>query len=346
METMKAARMISVGKPLELQEIPIPEISDKEILLKVKAAGICHSDAHYRAGLSPVSHTPLTLGHEVSGIVDKIGNDVESVNVGDRVCLHYLNTCGDCYYCSTGNEQFCPSGKMLGHHTDGGYAEYIAVPARNAVLLPDEISFEVGATLMCASATAFHALLKSRIKPGDKVAIYGVGGLGQSAIQLASSFGATEVFAVDIDEEKLKLAASYGAIPINSKTVDPVQKIKARTDRGVDIAIEMIGLPMTQKQALQSVGPMGRVVLVGLSDKDLSVHTYSEILGNEVELIGSNDHRLQELPELIDFVTSGMLDTSQVVSRTIPLDAVLINETLDLLESGKAKGVRTVITFK
>ncbi len=340
---MKAVRFAGVIRPLEMQEIPIPEIGKRDILVKIKAAGICHSDAHYRAGISPVSFSPLTLGHEVAGVVEKIGEEVTNVKPGDRVCLHYLITCGDCYYCSTGNEQFCKQGKMIGHHTDGGYAEYIAIPSRNAIHLPDEIPFEQGATLMCASATAYHALLKSRIKPGDKVAVFGVGGLGQSAIQLAKAFGASMVFAVDINEEKLKLAAQYGAIPINGKINDPVEEIKkTNADKGVDVAIEMIGLTLTQKQALQSVGPLGRVVLVGLSDKSLSINTYSEIIGKEVELIGSNDHLLQELPKLIDFTAKKMLDTSHIVTQTIPLDADAINETLDALEKYDA-GVRTVI---
>ena len=340
---MKAVRLTGIKKPLEMQEIPVPEIGEREILVKVKAAGICHSDAHYRNGISPVGFLPITLGHEVAGEVEKIGAQVNNVKTGDRVCLHYLVTCGDCYYCSTGNEQFCTKGKMIGHHINGGYAEYISIPARNAIHLPTEIPFEQGATLMCASATAFHALLKSRIRPGDKVAIFGVGGLGQSAVQLARAFGATEVYAVDINDDKLDLAAKYGAISVNGKTTNVVEEIKKRTGgNGVDVAIEMIGLPQTQKQALQCVGVLGRVVLVGLSDKMLEVNTYTELLGNEVELIGSNDHRLQELPALIEFAKKKILDTSQIVTRTIPLDADAINATLDALENFSSD-VRTVI---
>ncbi|MGH2644682.1 MAG: alcohol dehydrogenase catalytic domain-containing protein, partial [Chitinophagaceae bacterium] len=327
---MKAVRFVGVKRPLEMQEIPIPEIGDRDVLVKVKAAGICHSDVHYRAGISPVSFTPLTFGHEVAGVVEKIGKEVTNVKSGDRVCLHYLITCGDCYYCSSGNEQFCAKGKMIGHHTNGGYAEYIAIPARNVLHLADEIPFEQGATLMCASATAFHALIKSRIKPGEKVAIFGAGGLGQSALQLARAFGALEIFAIDINEVKLKLASEYRAIIINGRNKNVVEEINKYTHgKGVDIAIEMIGLPQTQKQALQCVGPMGRVVLVGLSDEILEVNTYNEILGNEVELIGSNDHRLQELPLLIDFAQKKLLDTSKIVTRTIPLDGDAINGALD-----------------
>lgn len=340
---MKAVRFVGVNRPLEEQDIPIPEIGDRDILVKVKAAGICHSDAHYRAGISPVSFAPLTLGHEVAGIVEKIGSHVKNVQTGDRVCLHYLITCGDCYHCSTGNEQFCENGKMIGHHANGGYAEFISIPARNAVHLPPEIPFEQGATLMCASATAYHALLKSDIKPGDRVAIFGVGGLGQSALQLAKAFGALEVFAIDIHEEKLNLAARYGAIPINSKHTDPVEEIKKLTGgKNVDVAIEMIGLPQTTKQAIRCCGVMGRVVLVGLCNKSVEINTYAEILGNEVELIGSNDHRLQELPSLVELARKKILDTAHIVTRTIPLEAASVNEVLDELENFSS-GVRTVI---
>jgi propanol-preferring alcohol dehydrogenase len=232
---------------------------------------------------------------------------------------------------------------MLGHYTDGGYAEYIAVPARNAIPLPDEIPFEQGATLMCASATAFHALRKSRIQPGDRVAIFGAGGLGQSAIQLARAFGAIEVFAVDINNAKLQLAEKYGAVPVNGTDADPVEVIKRLTkNRGVDVAIEMIGLPSTMKQAIHCAGVMARVVVVGLSTKPLEIDTYNDLLGNEIELTGSNDHHLQELPTLVEMARKGILDTSQIVGRTVPLEAGAINSTLDSLETFNSE-VRTVI---
>ncbi|MFN8387263.1 MAG: alcohol dehydrogenase catalytic domain-containing protein, partial [Anaerolineales bacterium] len=223
---MKAVRLTHIGKPLELQEIPIPAFGDKDILARVRAAGICHSDAHYRAGRSAMGFLPITLGHEVAGVVEKTGSHVTNVKAGDRVCLHYNITCGDCYYCSTGNEQFCDSVKMLGHHVDGGYAEYISIPARNAIQLPDEIPFEAGATLMCASATALHALTKSRIKAGETAAVFGVGGLGLSAIQLAKAMGAVEVYAVDIQQDKLELASEYDAIPIDASRADAVEEIR------------------------------------------------------------------------------------------------------------------------
>lgn len=340
---MRAVRLIQFGKPMELQEIPIPDIGEKDILIHIRAAGICHSDAHYRAGRSTMGMMPITLGHEVAGVVEKIGVQVSTHKVGDRVCLHYNISCGNCYYCNTGNDQFCDSVKMIGHHLDGGYAEYIAVPARNAIHLPDEIPFEEGATLMCASATALHALSKSRVKAGETVAVFGVGGLGMSAIQLAKASGAVEVFAVDIQLDKLELASEYGAIPINASRVDAVEKIRKLTKgKGVDVALEMIGLRKTMEQAIDSVGYLGRAVMVGLNQQPIQINTYMQVLGKEAEIIGSNDHLLQELPLLVDMRRRKILDTSRVVSQTIPLDADKINQRLDDLEK-YTNDVRMVI---
>jgi 2-desacetyl-2-hydroxyethyl bacteriochlorophyllide A dehydrogenase len=335
--------MVGVGKPLELQEIPIPEIGPRDVLVRVRAAGICHSDVHYRAGRSPVRPLPMTLGHEVAGEIEQVGAEVTTHQIGDRVVLHYNITCGDCYPCSTGSEQFCSQVLMLGHYTNGGYAEYISVPARNAVPLPQEIPFEEGATLMCASATSFHALRKARLKAGESVAVFGVGGLGISAIQLAKAFGALDVYAVDIFQSKLDLARQYGAIPINAKEVDPVEEIRRLSGgKGVDVSVELIGLSKTMHQAVQCLGMMGRAVIAGISDQPVVIDTYRELLGNEVEIIGSNDHLLQELPLLVDLRRRNILDTSKVVSRTVPLDAQAINQVLDELEQF-GSGVRTVI---
>ncbi len=340
---MKSVRLVQVHQPLEMQEIPIPRIGERDALVRVRAAGICHSDVHYRAGKSPVYPLPMTLGHEVSGVVEAVGSSVTRFKPGDRVCLHYMVTCGNCYYCSTGNEQFCSQGKMIGHYTDGGYAEYIAIPERSLVPLPEEIPFVQGATLMCASATSFHALRKSRLKGGESAAIFGVGGLGLSAVQLAKAFGALEVYAVDINPARLALAESYGAIPVNAAVLDPAAEIRRLTGgKGVDVALELIGLPLTMQQAVRSLAVFGRAVIVGINDSPLQVDTYRELLGPETELIGSNDHLYQELPLLIELARRGALDLSNVVSRTIPLEAGAINQALDDLERF-GEGVRTVI---
>jgi propanol-preferring alcohol dehydrogenase len=233
---------------------------------------------------------------------------------------------------------------MLGKHCDGGYAEYIAVPARNAVLLPEDISFEAGAVLMCSSATSFHALRKARLEPGQTVAVFGAGGLGMSAIQLARVFGSLAVYAVDINDDKLAQAEACGAIAVDATTTDPVAEIQSLTGgRGVDVALEVIGLKETMEQAVQSLGVFGRAVIVGIAAELLSIDSYPDLLCKEAEVVGSADHLLWELPLLIEFVRQGALDLSQVVRRTVPLEAGAINEAMDALEQFGGE-VRTVIT--
>jgi 2-desacetyl-2-hydroxyethyl bacteriochlorophyllide A dehydrogenase len=340
---MKAVRLVKPGQPLEMQEVPVPSLCAKDVLVKIKAAGICRSDMHYRAGTSRVPDLPRTLGHEVAGVIEKVGTEVRNVTVGDRVCLHYLVTCGDCRYCARGSEQFCPTGSMIGKYQDGGYAEYIVVPSRNAIPLPDEIPFEQGAIMMCSSATSFHALNKAKLKLGERVAVFGVGGLGISAVQLARAFGALDVYAVDINADKLKLAESYGAIPVNASISDPVAEIGRLTGgQGVDVALELVGLRQTIEQAVHSLGVFGRAVLVGIAEHPFELHSYHDVIPKEAQIIGCSDHLLSELFLLVELVRRGVLDLSSVVTRIISLDAEAINTALDDLEAF-GPDVRTVI---
>ena len=339
---MKAIRLIEIGRPLHATEVPLPTLGPRDALVRVRAAGICHSDVHYRAGTSYAGPLPLTPGHEVAGVVEAVGAEVSNVRPGDRACLHYLVTCGDCSACRSGREQFCTHGRMIGKHRDGGYAEFVAVPARCCLPLPEEIPFAQGAIMMCSSATALHALRKARLQPGERVAVFGVGGLGMSAVQLARALGALEVYAVDINPTKLQLAATYGAVPVDASAVDPVAAITRLTGGGVDVALELIGLPLTMRQAIQSVGACGRAVLVGITTRPLELDSYHELLGKEAEVIGSNDHLLPELELLLELARRGRLDLSRVVTGTVPLEAGAINQALDGLERF-AGDVRTVI---
>ncbi len=340
---MKSVRMVAVGRPLEDKEVPVPSPGDRDVLVRVRAAGVCHSDVHYRGGASPVHPLPLTLGHEVAGVVEAVGPAVARVRPGDRVCLHYLLTCGSCPACAAGREQFCVCGKMLGHHADGGFAEFIAVPERNAVPLPESVGFEQGATLMCASATSLHALRKARLAAGETVAVFGVGGLGMSAVQLARALGALDVFAVDLNPKKLALAEKLGAVAVHAGQTDPVAALYALTGgRGVDVAVELVGLAQTMRQAVRSLAALGRAVLVGIGHEPLHIDAYTELLGKEAEVIGSNDHLLHELPLLVELARRGVLDLSGVVTRTIPLEARAVNAVLDDLQ-GFGDAVRTVV---
>jgi hypothetical protein len=188
--------------------------------------------------------------------------------------------------------------------------------------LPAEIPFEVGAIMMCSSATALHALNKARLKPGESVAVFGLGGLGISAIQLAKALGAGEVFGIDIKPAKLALANSFGIVPIDASQTDPVKEILRLTrGNGVDVALEVIGLPLTMRQAVLSLAVQGRVALAGITEKPIELYPYQEILSKEAEIIGVSDHLAQELSTLIEFVRQGKLELSSAITRVIGLDA-------------------------
>lgn len=340
---MKAVRLVQPHRPLELHDMSKPQPGPRDVLVRVMAAGICHSDAHYRAGKSRVHPLPLTLGHEVAGIIESCGDSVKNFRPGDRVCIHYLATCGDCHYCKAETEQFCGTGAMIGKYRDGGYAEFILMPERSAFKLPDEIPFEHGAIMMCSSATSLHALNKARLKAGESVAVFGVGGLGISAIQIAKALGAGDVFAVDIQPRKLELAKQFGAIPVNAKLGNPVDLIREHTGgRGVNVALELIGLPLTMQQAVRSLANMGRAALAGITVQNFDVSPYHELINREAEIIGVSDHLASEIPTLLDMARAGKLNFSNVVTRIVPLEASAINETLDRLENF-GEDVRVVV---
>jgi 2-desacetyl-2-hydroxyethyl bacteriochlorophyllide A dehydrogenase len=341
---LKAIRLTRPGAPLEICEIETPIVGARDVLVRVRAAGICHSDAHYRGGFLSASDLPVTVGHEVSGSVEEVGADVANFHKGDRVCLHYLVSCGHCDYCLAGTEQFCLTTQMIGKHRDGGYAEFVVVPESSVFHLPQEIPFEQGAILMCSSATSLHALNKTRLCAGETVAVFGIGGLGISAIQLAKGLGASEVFAVDINPRKLELAESFGAIAVNAMAADPVEQIREQTGgRGVDVALELIGLPATMRQAVQCLAILGRGALVGLTQKSFEIAPYTEILNKEAEIIGVSDHLASEIPTLLDFARTGRLDLSHGIIRSIALDPGAVNAALDDLE-GFGNEMRVVIT--
>ena len=232
---------------------------------------------------------------------------------------------------------------MIGKHRDGGYAEFIKVPARNVFALPDEISFEVGAVLMCSSATALHALNKARLKPGESVAIFGFGGLGFSAVQLARALGSENIYVVEINRTKLDWAARVGAVAIDATVGDPAEQIKEATNgKGVDVSLELIGSPVTMRQAVQCLAPLGRAALVGLTNESMSIFPYTELINKEAEIIGVSDHLATEIPALIEFARSGKLCFPPGAFRVVDLDAAQINTALDELQHS-IDHVRTII---
>jgi 2-desacetyl-2-hydroxyethyl bacteriochlorophyllide A dehydrogenase len=302
---MHAVRLTKLTAPLVDADIPEPPVGSGDVLVDIRAAGICHSDAHYRGGGGSVT-LPLTLGHEIAGVIS---------GTSQRVALHYLHD----------------DGRMLGKEVDGGYAERIVVPAANAVPIPDGISFEAAAVMMCSTATAYHALRLAALQPGESVAILGFGGLGASAVQLAQVLGASRVFAVDRVPEKLAIAESFGAIPANAEDL-----------HDVDVALDFAGHPATTLHGLRSLRRGGRLMIVAINLRMLEIDAYRDVLARERHIIGVSDHTREELVELLDLARRGAIDTSRVITRRVALQAAAINEVLDDLDEG-TRHLRTVI---
>jgi propanol-preferring alcohol dehydrogenase len=234
---------------------------------------------------------------------------------------------------------------MIGKHRDGGYAEFVKVPGRNVFVLPDEIPFELGAIMMCSSATALHALNKARLKSDDSVAIFGFGGLGFSALQLARAFGCREVYVVDINRGKLASIATFRGVVIDATAGDPVDQIREATGgKGVDVSIELVGSAMTMGQAVRCLGVFGRAALVGLTAESMSVLPYTEVINKEVEIIGVSDHLATELPLLMQLARNGKLCFPEGTLRSVSLDATEINAALDEVEKS-SDHIRTVIVL-
>jgi len=308
---MKSIRLETHGQPLVERDLPDPSPGTGEIVVDIMRAGICHSDAHYRAEPGRAK-PPLTLGHEVAGVVSAACKDVDGIREGDRVALHYLLHNGD----------------MLGKERDGGYAQKIVVPAENAIPIPDNVSFDAAAIMMCSTATAYHALRLSNIQPHESLAILGFGGLGVSAAQLAPTFGVKDVIAVDVVPEKLALAKQFGA-----RTGDL---------NGVDVALEFTGNATVAQNALRALAPGGRLMIVAINLRSMQIDPFTDLLAKERRIIGCADHTREELVELMELARRGELDLSRAVTRTVPLDAGAINAALDDLER-QTSHLRTVI---
>jgi len=342
--SMRAVRLHRIGEALSVDEVPRPTPGPGEVLVDIKASGVCHSDLNYRDGVGTVGHLPIILGHEIAGVVAEIGEGVEDFEVDDRVVVHYVLSCGGCRYCAVGKENLCEHYAMIGKDVDGGFAEYIAVPARNLVKLPEGLSLEQGAILGCAVSTPLHALKRADLKPGESVVVYGVGGLGIHAVQLASKiFGASLVIAVDVAEYKLELAKRLGAdAVINPRYEDPVERVREETDeRMADIVLDLVGRRETILRGIECVGRGGRMILVGIGPEDITLSPYRTIIGKEMSIIGVNDHLKSELYQLIDLISSGRLDLSASVTHRLPLEEA--NRAMEMLENRLDNPIRIVL---
>jgi len=344
---MVAARLHTVGEKLSIDHVKVPEIAPDEVLVDVMASGICHSDVNYRKGIAPVSKLPITLGHEISGIIARTGAKVKELRSGDRVLVHYVVSCGRCVYCKTGRENYCVGYRMIGKDVDGGFAEYVKVPARSILKLHPRFPFEQAAIMGCAVPTAYHALRRGRVKQGDTVVLFGVGGLGLHAVQLAAkAFKAGLIIAVDLQDWKLKQARGLGAKEtVNAANQNVNETIKKATDgKFADVVVDFVGHETTIEQAISSVGKGGRMVLVGIGAKSIQLSPYETIIGKEMEIVGVDDHLKTELVQLIKLVRNGRLDLSRSVTHKVALED--INDGFEILESNRENVTRIVATKK
>ena len=331
---MKAARFYEVGQRLRIEDVPIPKIGEFDVLLRIRACGCCHSDLHVIDGHVKPGKIPMTLGHEMAGEVAEMGTRVERVRQGDRVLFYYVNPCRECYYCKTGRENLCLNPAWAGFFDDGGYAEYIRALASNLVHLPDSIPYEKGAPLACGGGTSFHALKVANVSLGNTVLVYGVGGLGLYAVQLATLSGAS-VIAVDIYEEKLDLARKFGAKEvINATEQDVPEEVKRFTDGlGCDVVFEYVSTAKTGENALMSLKKGGTFVSIGVSGEYYRVDPLY-ILQNELKIMGINGFTQQELVELVKMVQSGKVKS--MISKVYKLSEV--NEALEEVRSHRVLG--------
>jgi propanol-preferring alcohol dehydrogenase len=319
---MKAAVFHGKAVGLKFEDMPVPQIGDGQILVKVAACGVCHTDLHYiEHGVPTFKQPPIVLGHEASGVVSEIGAGVSNVSKGQRVLIPAVLTCGQCPACRLGRENICNSMSMLGNHLDGAYAEFVAVPAKDVLELPESVPLEEASIIADAISTPYHAVKnRARVQPGDTVAVFGCGGVGINAVQLAAAAGGY-VIAVDINPRKLEWAKEFGAAQtINAGEVERVDNvIKKLTGGGADIAMEVIGNPRTIETAFESVRVGGRLCVVGYTHEAISV-VAGKIMFKELEVVGSLGCRPVDYTALIRMVEQGKVDIQRQVTHRFRLD--------------------------
>jgi alcohol dehydrogenase, propanol-preferring len=338
---MKAAVLYEFKQPLVFEEVPRPQLEPSDVLIKVEACGVCHSDLHVADGdwsqLAAIVKRPLILGHEIAGRVIEMGGDVRDLRIGDRVGVPWVYwTCGQCEFCREGNENLCTKQKITGVTVDGGFAEFVKAPASHAVKIPDGLSAMDAAPLFCAGVTVYRALRQARISPGQRLAIFGIGGLGHVAVQIGRELG-TEVIAIDISEEKLHLAESLGAVNgLNAASMNVAKELRAKG--GVHVALVTSAAKAAYDTAFACVRPTGTLLAVGLPSENIC---FPPILmaAKEVRIQASAVGTRQDLREVLAIASSGKI---RCHVTAVPLTEV--NLVIDQLRQGQVSG-RMVLTF-
>ncbi|WP_454619886.1 alcohol dehydrogenase AdhP [Bradyrhizobium cenepequi] len=340
MPTMKAAVVRNFGKPLEIENVPVPEPGPGEVLVKVKACGVCHTDLHAASGDWPVKPVPPFIpGHEAAGIVAALGPDVTNFKVGDAVGVAWLHdACMRCEYCETGWETLCEHQHNTGYSVNGGFAEYVIASAVFAAKLPANIDFAKIAPILCAGVTTYKGLKETEARPGEWVVISGVGGLGHVAIQYAKAMG-LKVAAVDIAEDKLALARTTGAdLAVNALSDRAVEQVLASTGGGAHGVLVTAVSTAAFAQALKMVRRKGTVSLVGLPPGEFPTPIFDVVL-KRITVRGSIVGTRRDLDEAVAFAADGKVHAE--ITKA-PLEK--INDIFDRMKSGKIDG-RMVLDF-
>ncbi|MET9314699.1 zinc-dependent alcohol dehydrogenase family protein [Kribbella sp. NPDC003505] len=337
---MRAVVVSEYGVLPEVREVPEPVAADGSVVLKVEATGLCRSDWHGWMGHDSDIVLPHVPGHELAGTIAAVGAGVSGWAVGDRVTTPFICACGSCEQCLAGDQQVCPNQLQPGFNYWGSFAEYVAVPYAevNLVRLPDDMDFATAAGLGCRFATSFRAVDQvGKVVAGERVAIFGCGGVGLSAVMIAAALGA-EVIAIDTNPAALTLARTYGASHILEASADTVSQL--RDLGGAHVSIDALGSSDIVQQALTALRPRGRHVQVGLLPSGVQLDV-GRLIGQELSWLGSHGMPAHAYPEMLELVATGNLKPAELITRTITLDET--PAALADLSNGTPPGV-TVIT--
>ncbi len=332
---MRAVRYHGPKQPMRLEDVPAPTPGPGEVVVRIAAAGLCHTELHFLSGLLNLGVHPLTLGHEIVGRVERTGPGVTEVAEGDRVIVYYYVGCGRCQHCLRGDENLCGALRAeYGFISDGGFAEAVKVPARNCLRLPAHVSDEAAAPIGCSVTTGVHAMTLARVSSGDVVLVYGIGGVGLGIVQLASHAGA-DVIAVSRTAAKLDRARALGATHGIDAAAEPVaDRVRELTGgHGADVVMELVATAATMDQSTKALAKRGRLVFIGYSDDSYTVHPIQLVI-TEASVMGSVGNTLAELQRAVDLVARGVVET--VVDRTLPLDR--FQQGVDALGKGEPIG--------
>lgn len=336
-KTMKAAVIHQFGEPLQIEEMPVKEPGENQILVKVMACGVCHTDLHACEGDWPVKpKMPLIPGHEAIGYVAALGSNVKNVKEGDIVGVPWLySACGCCEFCITGWETLCDSQQNGGYSVDGGFAEYVIADSRYVAHFPANANFIEMAPIICAGVTVYKGIKETEARPGEWIAISGIGGLGHLAVQYAKAMG-MHVAAIDISDDKLQLARNLGAdLTVNANNQNPGDFLKKATGGMHGVLVTAVS-PVAIKQGISVLRKKGTIALNGLPKGDFELPIFESVL-NRYTVRGSIVGTRKDMQEAVEFALDGKV---KATVHTADLDD--INQVFDRMKAGEIEG-RTVL---